>query len=297
MSLFNKHNAGLSERQLLTNRFNIARHNILVVIIFTLINIALALFGDGTYFLFSAFVPYYLVIDGMFSCGKFSDNWYEGGKEEYLFLDESYLVIMLSFAILILAVYFLFWLLSKKQKLGWLIATLVFFSIDTLGMILFWGISLDMIMDVLFHAYIFYFIISGIIAANKLKKLPQDEDDTPTEQGGVDYYAENIELKNGKTANSVAANCMRGSEAVGGKLYFYNDRIIFKSHALNINTGDTTILYADMVKTEPKKYLGINNRVIVYTSDGFGHEFVINNRDIVMSFIDKKILAARAQMF
>jgi len=52
-----------------------------------------------------------------------------------------------------------------------------------------------------------------------------------------------------------------------------------------------------MVKTEPKKYLGINNRVIVYTSDGFGHEFVINNRDIVMSFIDKKILAARAQMF
>ena len=148
MSLFSKSNTGLSERQLLTNRFNIARHNILVVIIFTLINIFLAVFGDGTYFLFSAFVPYYLAIDGMFSCGKLSEEWYGGSKEEYFFLDDSYLIIMLAFALLILAVYFLFWFLSKNKKRGWMIAMLVFFSIDTLGMIYFWGISIDILMDI-----------------------------------------------------------------------------------------------------------------------------------------------------
>lgn len=295
MSLFRKPNVNLSPRQLLLNRFNVARHNILIVIIATLINIVLALFGDGTYFLFSASVPHYLVLDAMYLCGMLSESWYEGSKSEYFFFDISYLVIMVAFAVLILAVYFLFWLLSKNQKRGWMIATLVFFAIDTLGMFYLWGVNADMFLNLIFHIYIICFIISGLIAASKLQKIPPDESEENAEKEGIDYYAENVDLGKGKTANNVSANCMRAKEAIGGKLYFYNDRIIFKSHAINVYAGDTTILYADMVKTAPKKYLGINNRILIYTNDGTEHEFVINRRDYVMSYIDKKILTARAQ--
>ena len=47
---------------------------------------------------------------------------------------------------------------------------------------------------------------------------------------------------------SIAANYYRGIEAVGGKLIFDETGITFKSHALNIQTGESRIEYKDMLK-------------------------------------------------
>ena len=38
---------------------------------------------------------------------------------------------------------------------------LVFFVIDTFGMFYLWGISIDMILDLLFHIWVIYYLVSG----------------------------------------------------------------------------------------------------------------------------------------
>ena len=72
--------------------------------------------------------------------------------------------------------YLLAWLCSKKQWVGWLIFALVFFVLDTVGMLLSIVIATDMIIDILFHAWVIYYLILGIHAHFKLKKLPPDEE-------------------------------------------------------------------------------------------------------------------------
>ena len=91
------------------------------------------------------------------------------------FLDSSFLVVMIVIAIIMIAFYGLFYFLSRKQKSGWLIVALVFFVIDTFGMFYLWGISIDMILDLLFHIWVIYYLVSGIVAAKKLKNLPEEE--------------------------------------------------------------------------------------------------------------------------
>ncbi len=281
----------LSPRAVQFGKYNAARMNLLLVVFITLINVILGLTGSGTYFLFSAFFPYFLVITGMYSCGRMPADWYEGDKSEYLFFDSSFLVMMVAFALIILVLYFIFWLLSKKQKSGWLIAALVLFSIDSLGFLFLGGLSVDSILDLLFHAWVIYYLISGIIAANKLKTLPPDEDENETEKEGVDYFPEFVKLQKGKETEKIAANYFRGKEGVGGTIYFYQDRIIFKSHSFNIQTGNTTLRYADMISTKAHKNLWISNGLLIYTADGAEHRFVVNNRDDIMAFIDRKIIS------
>ena len=42
-------------------------------------------------------------------------------------------------------------------------------------MLLLNGISTDMIIDVVFHAWVVYSLATGVSAANKLQKLPEEE--------------------------------------------------------------------------------------------------------------------------
>ena len=176
MGLFQKKNTtDISPRQALENKYNISRSNLLAVIVFTLINILMAAFGSTSYFLFSASIPYYLVFLGSLMCGKFPIEDDEGAMTEADFLDSSFLIVMIVIAIIMTAFYGLFYFLSRKQKSGWLIVALVFFVIDTIGMFYLWGFSIDMILDLLFHIWVIYYLVSGIIAANKLKNLPEEE--------------------------------------------------------------------------------------------------------------------------
>ncbi|MEL7004614.1 MAG: hypothetical protein AAFN93_18045 [Bacteroidota bacterium] len=49
------------------------------------------------------------------------------------------------------------------------------------------------------------------------------------------------------------ANLFRGVEGVGGKLLLTDKRLIFKSHQLNIQAGETRILLEDIQETSPRK--------------------------------------------
>ena len=87
----------------------------------------------------------------------------------------------------------------------------------------------------------------------------------------------------------IAANLFRGSEAVGWRLHFEENAMIFKSHALNIQTGETTIAYKDIVDVQKKNTLGlVPNGMVVTLNDGTKHQFVIWHRVEVIAFIKEK---------
>ena len=78
MALFkNTKNQNMTESQKLTSRYNSARHNILLVIVFTLINCILCAVGSSSYFLFSAAIPYYSVMFGLYWTGRMPNEFYD----------------------------------------------------------------------------------------------------------------------------------------------------------------------------------------------------------------------------
>lgn len=294
----------LSPREHQYVAYNRSRANLLAVVCFTLLNVILALFGDGTYALFSASVPHFIVLTAMLLCGKLSPEWYDGDKSGIEFFDTRYLVFSVIFALLILALFFIFYLLSKNQKSGWLIAALVLFGLDTIGMLLIYGIDPSMILDILFHAWVIYYLISGIVAAKKLKNLPPEEDEEESEKEGVDYLPETVKLKNGKEVEKLGVSLLHGktswlrgsSQYIGGALFFYNDRIIFKSTDYRL-PHTLVIRYGEISTTKPEKIYGNATGLVIFPSEQEmpPYCFIVSrrHRDAVMSFLDKKILASR----
>lgn len=179
MGLFGNRNENeaqpLAQRQQLLNRYSSARHNILLVLIFTTINIVLLVANSDSYFLFSAYIPYLVVTYGMLFCGRFPAEYYEDLLDYgFEFLDTGYFVGTLIVAVVICVFYLICWLFSDKNRVGWMITALVLFSIDTLMMVL-GGLSIDSALDVLFHGWVIVSLSMGIAAHFKLKKLPDEE--------------------------------------------------------------------------------------------------------------------------
>lgn len=175
MALFNKKtvDTNLSERDKLEARYKGSRNNILLVVAFTLVNTILLIVGSGSYFLFSASVPYYVTLFGMLYTGKMPADYYVG-IEDFVPMDSSFFIVAVVIAVVVIGLYALSWFLSKKHH-GWLIFALVFFAIDTLALFYFGGFSADMILDYVFHAWVIVSLASGISAASKLKKLPEEQ--------------------------------------------------------------------------------------------------------------------------
>ncbi|MBQ5601777.1 MAG: hypothetical protein IIU77_03015 [Clostridia bacterium] len=165
----------VSERELYEQKYRSSRMNLLLVVIFTAVNLVLLVTNADTYFLFSAFIPYFITLTGMAVCGLFPNEYYEG-LEEIVFLDKSVFVVLLIISVVLTLLYLLAWLMSNKNRVGWLIFALVFFGIDTLGMFFINGISIESAFDILFHAWVIYYLVVGISAHYKLKKLPVEEE-------------------------------------------------------------------------------------------------------------------------
>lgn len=168
----------LTEREVLEQKYKLARNNLLIVIVFTLLNMILMLAGSDRYMLFSASVPYFLVLYGMLMTGKMPAEWYEGDMSEYSFLDTSFLVVMTVLAFFFVAFYALVWYFSRNKSKGWMIAALVFIVIDTIGMFVLLGFDMSMILDLVVHIWIIYELAVGIITIQKLKNLPPEEPQT-----------------------------------------------------------------------------------------------------------------------
>jgi len=163
-----------SVRERMESKYSSARMNLFIVVAFTVINIVMCLFDAESYFLFSAFVPYYMVLTGMVLCGKYPAEFYEDlGPVE--FIDSSFLIIMIIIAAILVLLYLLCAIMCGKRKIGWLVAALVLFSLDTICLFMLAGVSIDMIVDYVFHAWVIWSLASGVYAHYKLKNMPAED--------------------------------------------------------------------------------------------------------------------------
>ena len=164
-----------SQLNVYEQRYRTSRINLLLVVVFTAVNLLLLVTNSESYFLFSAFFPYFITSVGMFACGRFPEEYYADGFEDMAVRDTSFFVVLLIISVVITLLYLLAWIFSSKNRVGWLIFALVLFGLDTVGMFLLNGISLESAIDILFHAWILYYLILGIVSHHKLKNLPSEE--------------------------------------------------------------------------------------------------------------------------
>src|SRR5690606_2914697 len=75
------------------------------------------------------------------------------------------------------------------------------------------------------------------------------------------------------------ANLFRGIEGVGGRLKITSNKLIFKSHAINIQTGITEIPINNIDRIERKNSLFIiPNQMKIILNSGVKYKFVVNGR-------------------
>ena len=162
-----KNHVDKNSAEYLQRKIGSGRHSLLLIMAFTVVNLLMVVLDSGTYFLFSASIPYYLTlyfkgIDNDFAYGA----WTENGPM-------TIAALIISGVILLLLL--LCWFLSKKRT-GWLIPALVMFVLDTLALT--WctfNIVNDPagnIVDFVFHFWIMWELGLAIHCGRKLKKLP-----------------------------------------------------------------------------------------------------------------------------
>jgi predicted nucleic acid-binding Zn ribbon protein len=144
-------------------KFEKARNNLLTVIAFTVVNLILIAFDAGINFLFSATLPQYI-----FQLGKVLDS--EIGSSIFT-------IAGLIVAFITIIPYFIFWILAKRAR-GLILAALIFFGIDSL-ILLFLILSMEFnfsfLLEIVFHGWILYYLINGVIAWFKMRDVNKDE--------------------------------------------------------------------------------------------------------------------------
>lgn len=153
-------------------RYRQARVNLLLMLACTAVNLLLPLVNSDVRFLFSASLPEMLS----------SVAWALAALEQPGFL----VALPVAAVVLLMAAYFLCWLFSKKRG-GWMVAALVLFSVDCVTTL--WLVMTSFAeagsgdpdlfaigLMVAFAAWVMYYLIGGVAAWNRLRKLPPCEE-------------------------------------------------------------------------------------------------------------------------
>ena len=159
----------------LASRVAGGRYSLLLVLIFTLVNLVMVLLDTDRYFLFSASVPYYMTF-----YGKAMDNGFTTGAWD---VNGTYTMTALVVSAVILALYFLCWFLSRKKP-GWMAGALALFTLDTVALLLIsyvlYGNILINLVDLLIHIWVLWELFQAVKSHKKLQTLPPEEPVTPT---------------------------------------------------------------------------------------------------------------------
>lgn len=261
------------DKQTLIKNYNNSRANLLLVVVFTVINIILLITQSNTYFLFSTYIPYALVTVGMMLCGMFPPEFYEG-LEQGEFLGQSAFYIFLGIALIFVVLYLLCWIFSKNNKSGWLIFALVLFSADTLGMFAFQGLALDGILDVAFHIWVIVSLVMGISACSKLKKISQESDDNE-QQEQID---ETIKTEPIRTADTyVKSRILIETEAFGHVITY---RRVKRVNELVID-GNVYDEHTALVEFAHSLKANIDGHIIEAGFDGIAHSYLKIDGELV----------------
>ena len=157
-------------------KYNRSRVNLLIVLIFTAVNLFSLTFGN-TYFLFSATLP---MLFPATAAEMAADPAYMAEMGLAAEDVSIFIAVGLVIGLLMTVPYLLCWIFSKK-RVGWMVAALVLFSLDTLFLLL--ALDLSMIVDLLIHGWVLFYLITGVANGFKLKNLPEDEGATEYDLG------------------------------------------------------------------------------------------------------------------
>jgi len=129
-------------------KFNRSRSNLIAVVVLTVVNLLALTFDYDFAFLFSAFVPQVLLI----------------------FLEEISMMAGLIAGLLGTGVYLVCYLFSKRWRWFMLVALILFLfdALIMLGFMVLSGEYGEFFLNILFHAWILFYLISGTVAWGKL---------------------------------------------------------------------------------------------------------------------------------
>jgi len=141
-----------------------SRANLILMVAFTVVNLFLSIYGSDFYMLFSATLPTILYNAHRIFPGFVAADMGDFG-------------IVVAFAVIFF--YCICWLLSKRHRV-FIVFALIFFTIDTLifmYIVFIWfGLSdARVFIELAFHAWVMFYLITGAIAWWKLREV-SDED-------------------------------------------------------------------------------------------------------------------------
>ena len=142
-------------------RYRGARNNLMLLIVFTAINLLMPLLGIDRQYFFSASFPTTVY-------------WLGDAIGEDLGMPALRIGAM-GIALGCVGLYLLCWLLAKKRR-GFMTAALALFGVDCLslaGEFVIFELHSSMILNVLFHLWVLWGLIQGVRASMELKKLEQ----------------------------------------------------------------------------------------------------------------------------
>ena len=165
-----------------------SRMNLLLSVIFTVVNLGMVLGSIVTSFFFAASLPYYPSLFFAINCRIFNDSYYDAfyktyddgryadtWREEIEFLDPSLFWAVFAVSVVLIIGLFLLWFFSKKHRVCSMI-TLSFYVVDTLflvGFSYFLGIGgIELILQLLFHLWIVYYAVLAVRAWKGIDTAP-----------------------------------------------------------------------------------------------------------------------------
>ncbi len=287
MGLFGNGNTkAMTERERLESKLGSARGNLLLVVAFTIINLILLVINSDTYFLFSAYIPFFIASMGMLICGKYPTEFYEDlGEME--FFGNGVFVGFVTVAVIITLLYLLAWFLSKNQKRGWLIFALVIFIIDTVCMFAVNGFAFESIIDIVFHVWVIVSLLGGISACKKIKLLPQESCFEESDCQEFDGVQENLILNSNALRladTEVKSRVLASAEAFGHEIVY---RRVKRVNELVID-GYVYDEWEALIETAH-----------TLSAKFDGHDFVVGFDGKINSFIevDGKVVAKKVRLY
>lgn len=161
------------QKAALYSKFQAARVNLLLMIGFSLANIISLLVGGKGYLLFCSSFSYIAVDLGMTMCGFKTEEFYKELGSTPVF-DKPFIAVFIIIALLVLTLYLLCWIFSKKRGNVWLKIALALISADTMGMFLMGNLS-TIIFDAVFHIWFIISLFVAISAYDKLRAIKKQE--------------------------------------------------------------------------------------------------------------------------
>jgi len=136
-------------------RYDRARHCLMVMAVFSAVNVVLTLIGSEKYFLFSGFAVYIQAV--------FCRTAYEATG------NVGHLAIGAVSAALVIALYVLCWIMSRGKR-GWLLAGLTLVVLDAVALLyccMAFAAWNDFLLDLVFHALILLEMVVGAASVSE----------------------------------------------------------------------------------------------------------------------------------